>query len=175
MELSKKLQNQHEAPEVKVCKKCGGTFLLKDFKMKYGKPQSICKKCASNMEKERYRKKHHRETGVFLDKNTGRIVERTKFNVKLFWSPAMVQYLKTYFPNTPNKEIIEIMGISAWELRVKAKELGLKKDKDYTRKHSLDSLLMAHAASKEKGYPGSFQKGNQTGKEHWFKKKTNFA
>mgnify|MGYP006885765628 FL=1 len=87
----------------------------------------------------------------------------------------MIQALKTYFPNTPNKEITEIMGISAWELRVKAKELGLKKDKEYTRKQSLESLLIGHAVSKEKGYPGSFQKGNQAGKANWFKRKTTFT
>lgn len=64
------------------------------------------------------------------------------------------------------------MGISAWELRIKAKELGLRKDKEYTRKNSLDSLMIAHAVSKEKGYPGSFQKGNQIGKPNWFKSKS---
>ena len=166
---------QHEKENTKRCSKCGRTFLLKDFKMRHGKPRSICKGCARDQERERYRKKHPRETGVFLNKETGRIVERTKFNVKLFWSPAMIQALKTYFPNTPNKEITEIMGISAWELRVKAKELGLKKDKEYTRKQSLESLLIGHAVSKEKGYPGSFQKGNQAGKAYWFKRKTTFT
>lgn len=166
---------QLEKENTRQCKKCGGTFLLKDFKMNYGKPKSICKQCARELERERYRKKHPKEIGVFLNKKTGRIVERTKFNVKLFWSPAMIRDLKTYFPNTPNKEITEIMGISAWELRVKAKELGLKKDKEYTRRHILDSLLIGHAVSKEKGYPGSFQKGNQVGKANWFKRKTTFT
>ena len=166
---------QHEKENTKRCSKCGRTFLLKDFKMRHGKPRSICKECARDQERERYRKKHPRETGVFLNKETGRIVERTKFNVKLFWSPAMIQALKTYFPNTPNKEITEIMGISAWELRVKAKELGLKKDKEYTRKQSLESLLIGHAVSKEKGYPGSYKKGNQSGKPYWFKRKTAFV
>lgn len=95
------MEIQHEKENTKRCSKCGRTFLLKDFKMRHGKPRSICKECARDQERERYRKKHPRETGVFLIKETGRIVERTKFNVKLFWSPAMIQALKTYFPNTP--------------------------------------------------------------------------
>lgn len=156
----------------KICKRCGKEVYLKDFKMKYGKPQSICKQCARELERERYRKKKKpRETGIFLNKETGRIIERTKYNVKLFWSPSMIQDLKTYYPNTPNKEIIGIMGISAWELRVKAKELGLKKDKEYRRAQSVDSLMIANLANKEKGYPGRFQKGNQIGKANWFKRK----
>lgn len=159
----------------KICKKCGETLPIDRFKVKHGEPQSICKKCASALERERYRKKHHRETGILLDKNTGRIVERTKYNIKIFWSPSMIEELKKYYPTTTNKEIQEILGVTAWELRVKAKELGLKKDKEYTRKQSLESLLIGHAVSKEKGYPGSFQKGNQAGKAYWFKRKTTFT
>lgn len=68
-----------------------------------------------------------------------------------------------------------MLGVTAWELRVKAKELGLKKDKEYTKAHSVESLLIAHVESKRKGYPGSYKKGNQTGKPYWFKKKNTFA
>lgn len=175
MESSKKLHNESECAEVKVCKKCGKERDLKDFKMKHGKPQSICKRCASEIERERYRKKKPRETGVFYNKETGRIIERTKFNVRLFWSPSMIRELKAYYPNTPNKEITEIMGISAWELRVKAKELGLKKDKEYTRSHSLEGLMIARAVCKKMGYPGRFQKGNQAAKDHWFKSKSSIT
>lgn len=52
-----------------------------------------------------------------------------------------------------------MLGVSERSVTRKAREMGLKKSREFMASVSREHLLLANARSKELGYPGGFTKG----------------
>lgn len=120
----------------KLCSACKKVLPLEEFyflKCK-GKHNHCCKECA----RERARKQCQKEPskarkGVFRYKDGRMYVFKGYKNGArtLYWSENMLSILKRYFPNTPNAEVAEMIGVSVTTLERKAQELGIAKSKTY--------------------------------------------
>ena len=49
----------------------------------------------------------------------------------LYWTPNMISVLKRHYPNSPNSEVCEMLGVSERTMVRKARELGLYKSQEY--------------------------------------------
>lgn len=76
-----------------------------------------------------------------------------------------------YVVDTLNEELAGMLGVSIRTVTRKAKELGLKKDKQWLVGIWNERRIWANVASKRMGYPGSIQKGEHRSPETEFKKK----
>ena len=56
--------------------------------------------------------------------------------MRIDWTPQMVSDLKRFYPNTTNNELKGLFMLSEYSIRKKAKELGLKKDKEFLLKEA---------------------------------------
>ena len=71
----------------------------------------------------------------YLYKN-GRIEETLQTGgSRIMWSEDMISVLKRYYPNSKTEEVAEMISVSERTIRRKAKELKLKKDKDFVRSY----------------------------------------
>lgn len=111
-----------------------------------------------------------KKEGIFVDPRTGRAMEYRDNRLRIFWSPAMLDYLRRNFPTTINEELAECLGCSIKTMVRKAKELGLEKDRQWLLKICAESRAMARSASRRKGWPGGFKKGVRANPECEFKK-----
>lgn len=107
--------------------------------------------------------------GVWLHPSYGRLMEHKGYSLRIYWSGRMLADLKRYYPQTLNDELAELLGVSVRTMIRKARELGIEKDAKWLWGIWDERRLMARAASRLKGYPGCFKKGNETGKECRFK------
>lgn len=71
-----------------------------------------------------------------------------------------------------NNDLSEWLGVSVRTVVRKARELGLEKDAAWLKDIYDERRMMAHSASKAKGYPGAFQKGMHASPATEFKKRT---
>lgn len=60
----------------------------------------------------------------------------------IYWTPNMISILKRYYPNSPNREVCEMLGVSERTMSRKAKELGLSKSKEYINSNAKIKSLM---------------------------------
>lgn len=56
------------------------------------------------------------------------------------WNDAQIRAIRMSYENTSNKEVAYILGRSTYEVRKKAKELGLKKSEKYLREIRINNL-----------------------------------
>ena len=87
-----------------------------------------CKACERARERKKTHPKIYRGADGRLyigNSHTGR--------ASLYWTPDMLSVLRRYFPNTPNREVAEMLGVHYMTVSVKAKELGLVKSAAYLR------------------------------------------
>lgn len=143
------------AKRKKFCNSCGRLLWKKDFYKSKGVYSAYCKECAKEKMRNKYVPKH--KNGKYLDKD-GRIVEWKNGYKRLVWSQSMIFDLKRFFPCTTNKELAEIFMVSKWSVEKKAKELGLKKDKEFLRQQSrrggiLGGMAMIRKHKKKKSLP----------------------
>ena len=127
-----------EIPGTKRCTRCGKEFPLSEgfYKRsrltKDGNPRydSLCRAC---------RKKHNhnvrsrkKKVGVFRQQD-GRlyIYDGKHGGNRIFWSADMLTVLRRYYPNTPDTEVSEMLGVSTKSVSRKAKQLNLKKSNSY--------------------------------------------
>ena len=85
-----------------------------------------CRACVSERERKKTPPKVFRGTDGRLyieNAKTGRAL--------LYWTPNMLSVMHRYYPNTPNRELAEMLGIHEMTVIVKAKELGLSKHPEY--------------------------------------------
>jgi DNA-binding Lrp family transcriptional regulator len=62
----------------------------------------------------------------------------------------MLSELKRYFPNSPNREVAELLGVSERTMIRKARELGLVKEKKYISKNATTKSLCGVLARQRK-------------------------
>lgn len=108
--------------------------------------------------------------GVYYNPKLGRIVKQKGHSITIYWSPAMLDYLRRHFPTTLNAELAECLGVGMRTMRRKARELGLEKDHDWLMGVYAERRHMAHVACRRMGYPGSFRKGEHANPNGEFKK-----
>ena len=136
-------------PRKKVCTKCGRRLWLRDFYAEKGRRRSWCKECDKQRSRERYSSSKVQDGIQFRDA-TGRIEEHSGTCWRIVWSERMIYELKRYYPNTANEELADLLNVSKSTLYRKAKELGLKKDKEFMRKQACEASLMAREFNKER-------------------------
>lgn len=107
--------------------------------------------------------------GVRFHSHYGRIMEHQGHATRIHWSKQMIDYLRRHFPNTLNEEMAGCLGISQRTMIRKARELGLEKDPEWLAEIWNERRMMAHSASKHKGYPGCIQKGEHRNPAGQFK------
>ena len=110
-----------------------------------------------------------KKEGVHYSPKAGRIMEYHGYSVRIHWSPQMLAYLRRHFSTTLNEELAGCLGVSQRTMVRKARELGLEKDPSWLSGIWDERRLMAHAASRSKGYPGRFRKGVRSYPEGEFK------
>lgn len=110
-----------------------------------------------------------KKDGLYYDPATGRTWEHKGYATRIFWSPAMLSYLRRHYPGTLNEELAACLGVSQRTLIRKARELGLEKDTEWLRRIWDEHRIMAHASSRHKGYPGGFRKGERANPDGEFK------
>jgi len=106
---------------------------------------------------------------VYYSEKHGRVMEREGYATRIFWSTAMLDYLRRNFATTLNDDLAEWLGVSMRTMLRKARELGLEKDKSWLLKIWNERQMMAHSASKMLGYPGCFKKGEHRNPEMEYK------
>lgn len=144
----------------KECSRCHRKLWLRNFyKLKNGGRCSMCRECTKVYKREQYRKHHKVKDGIIFHEKTGRIVEHNGLSVRIFWNANMLSILHRYYPNTKNREIAEMLGVSPRTVTRKAHELHLEKSHEFTTSMRREHLLLANVRNKELGYPGGFTKG----------------
>ena len=109
-----------------------------------GNRKPRCKECR----KARKRKLNKLNEGIVMKGR--RLVIRENRITRIYWSPNMLSELKRYFPNSPNKEVAELLGVSESTMIRKARELGLVKEKRYIRENSSTKSLSGVLARQRK-------------------------
>lgn len=106
-----------------------------------------CRECRNARQREGYRRRHPENTWM----NTrGQWVKREGRWPSVLWTGNMLSLLKRHFPTTRNRELAELIGVGLWVLKKKAKELGLKKDKEWVRSIRRESGYLGYYESKRK-------------------------
>lgn len=164
------------------CPRCGQYKLKRDFyKFKSSRRGWIyatyCKECVSELHKQYYQKNKQRKDGVYKIKdgtlrNIKHTGKRTGASCKLFWSQSKIDYLKQNYATTKNAELVSQLGFSLSTVIRKARELGLKKDRDYCHNISMLNCEKMRIINKSCGNSGMFKKGQHACPEHEFKKRT---
>lgn len=99
----------------------------------------------------------------------GRLVTLRPGTVANYWSRQMLDDLRRHYSTTRNADLAGMLGVSPRSVARKAHELGLKKNSSWLRSINDENRLLAHVASKKKGYPGAFRKGTHPNSEGEFK------
>lgn len=113
----------------KRCCRCHEVKPYSEFHRNRSKKSGIhaeCKVCVS----ERARKKTPPK--IFFGTDGRLYIENSRTGrARLYWTPNMLSLLRRYYPNTPNIEIAEMLGVHCLTVISKAKELGLSKNPEY--------------------------------------------
>ena len=97
--------------------------------------------------------------GRFYSPKHGRVMEYKDGKVCIYWSPQMLDYLRTHYSRTMNEELVGCLGVSQSTIIRKARELGLEKDTDWLLSMWHNRLRLATVVLKRKGNPGGIKKG----------------
>lgn len=118
----------------KLCPSCKKVLPLEEyyFLPSRGKHCSYCKECSRAQQRAVVKKSKARK-GVFRYKDGRLYLFKGHRNGArtLYWTNDMLSVLKRYYPMTPDSEIAEMLGLSETAVYKKAKELGMKKSKEY--------------------------------------------
>ena len=67
----------------------------------------------------------------------------------IYWTPNMLSILKRHFPNSPNSEVCEMLGIPERTMVRKARELGLYKSQEYINSNAKVKSLLGVLAKRK--------------------------
>lgn len=144
----------------RVCPHCGRRLWMREFRpLKNGHRNSWCHDCVLAYSRERYRKNGKVADGVFMHRTLGRVVEHNGCSTRIHWNGNMLSLMRRHYPDTLNREMAGMLGVSERTVTRKAREMGLRKSPEFLLAVSRDHLLLANARSRELGYPGRFTKG----------------
>lgn len=121
-----------------ICKICNRDlpeefFYPSEFR---GNRKPRCKGCHKAMKKSRATLK-----GDIVKVGERLYVSKRGF-YGIFWTPNMISILKRHYPNSPNSEVCEMLGVSERTLVRKARELGLEKSEEYISNNAKVKSLM---------------------------------
>ena len=68
----------------------------------------------------------------------------------IFWNGNMISELKRYYPNTSNRDMVELLGVSERTIVRKARELGLEKSEEYVSKVNKGKSFLAHMEKRKR-------------------------
>ena len=89
----------------------------------------------------------------------GRIMVHEGYATRIFWSKAMLDYLRRHYPDTRNDELAGCLGVSKSTLARKARELKLEKDPAWLAAVWDESRRIGQAVIRKHGNSGQFRKG----------------
>ena len=121
-----------------ICSKCNRDLPIESFYPSEfrGNRKPRCKECHKAMKKSRAKLK-----GEVVKKDDRLYISKRGF-FAIYWTPNMISILKRHYPNSPNSEVCEMLGVSERTLLRKAKELGLEKSEEYINNNvKIRSLL----------------------------------
>lgn len=121
-----------------ICVKCNKDLPIESFYPSEfrGNRKPRCKECHKAMKKSRAKLK-----GDIVKIDDRLYISKRGF-FAIYWTPNMISILKRHYPNSPNSEVCEMLCVSERTLLRKAKELGLKKCKEYINNNvKIRSLL----------------------------------
>lgn len=129
----------------KVCPHCGRKLWLREFRpMKDGTRQGWCNECMAAYKREVYARTRKQEDGTFLSKRWQRVVVKNGSSIRFHWSESQLSIIRRHFPNTPTREVAGMLGVSTRTVERIAYRLGLKKEREYIRRCSLDALTIGN-------------------------------
>lgn len=138
-----------------ICKVCGKKLWLKEFyKESDTTYKKVCKECHKKYVNERYAISHKKPNGKYYHSSYGRVMEHNGMALKIFWNKDMLDILHKYYPNTKNEEVADRCGVSQRTMIRKARELGLRKNKDFIHEVCCDNLKLAVLSRKIQSYKG---------------------
>lgn len=106
-----------------------------------------CKECHRKYKREAYNKSHPQ---VYMGDN-GMLLQRSKGgHPYIFWNGNMISELKRYYPNTSNRDMVELLGVSERTIVRKARELGLEKSEEYVSKVNKGKSFLAHMEKRKR-------------------------
>ena len=111
-----------------------------------------------------------KEDGVFWHPGYGWVMEHRGYGTRIHWSESMLDYLRTHYARTINQELCDHLCMSQRTMARKARELGLKKDRQWLTEVWNERRKLAHMIARAKGYPGKFEPGDERGKACQYKK-----
>ena len=120
------------------CSKCNRDLPIESFYPSEfrGNRKPRCKECHKAMKKSRARLK-----GEVVKKDDRLYISKRGF-FAIYWTPNMISILKRHYPNSPNSDVCEMLGVSENTMYRKARELGLKKSEEYINNNAkIRSLL----------------------------------
>lgn len=97
--------------------------------------------------------------GIYMRSDGKLVVHKGRYDT-IFWNANMISDMKRYYPDTPNIELTELFGISESTLIRKARELGLKKSKEYLSKCAKEGSVLGVIENKKLGWPGRMKPGH---------------
>ena len=113
----------------KICGQCGKEKPASEYYIHHtgeyeGRLFRCCKECERAQKRAYYRRLH--PDGLRYDMTSGRVMRKKDGVVTIGWSGSMLAVTK-------NEEIAGVLGVSVRTMIRKARELGLKKDKEWLR------------------------------------------
>lgn len=104
--------------------------------------------------------------------------KRERSSEKIVWTEQMLAYLQKKFKNTDNYTLAYELGISESSLHRKARELGLKKSRQFIRAMqaeaaSANQMMLRKAGKKYWNTPEQMERFIEGGRNTRFKKKIN--
>lgn len=167
--LTQKLNNMIQRRK-KICPKCGRRLWLRDFyRQATGYFSPYCKECTRAAKREEYARNRKVPNRLYQD-YFGRLIEHKDHSTRIYWSEYMVQKLKRLFPTTKNEDLAIEFNMSQRTVARKARELGLKKDKDWMQALARKSCQYMRVLNMCYGNSGQFKKGEHASKDTEFKK-----
>ena len=112
----------------------------------YKSDKHRCKECHRKQKKESYDKYHPQ---VYMGDN-GMLLKRSQGHPCIFWSGNMLSELKRYYPNTSNRDMVDLLGVSERTIVRKARELGLEKSEEYVSKVNKGKSFLAHMEKRKR-------------------------
>lgn len=126
-----------------ICCRCKRDLPPESF---YKSDKYRCKECHRKQKKASYDKYHPQ---VYMG-DEGRLLRRSKGHPCIFWNGNMLSDLKKHYPNTSNRDMVDLLGVSERTIVRKARELGLEKSDEYVSKVNKGKSFLAHIEKRKR-------------------------
>ena len=128
---------------MRKCSTCGRMLEDSNF---YASDKYRCKECHRKQKKASYDKYHPQ---IYMG-DEGKLLKRSQGHPCIFWNGNMLSELKRYYPNTSNRDMVDLLGVSERTIVRKARELGLEKSEEYVSKVNKGKSFLAHMEKRKR-------------------------